>query len=64
MIQLDLNDREQSLLRWVLEYNLANLREEIGRTDDYNYRMGLKEREAVLNKILASLTSKPAETPG
>ncbi|MGE5140904.1 MAG: hypothetical protein ACM3JD_15670, partial [Rudaea sp.] len=42
----------------VLEDTLADLRGEIGRTDDYSYRSMLKEREAVLNKILSALDAQ------
>ncbi len=57
-IQLDLTEQEQTVLHYVLQENLADLRAEIGRTDDYSYRSMLKEREAVLSKILFALDSQ------
>ncbi len=55
MIQLDLDDREQTVLCAEIKDDLADLRAEIGRTDSYDYRTMLKEREAVLNKIAQAL---------
>ncbi len=55
MIYLNLTSEEQDLLLELLESCLADLREEIGRTDDHIYKRMLKDREARLTKLLASL---------
>ncbi len=55
MLQIELDEQEQKVLCSELEDTLADLRAEIGRTDSYDYRMMLKERESVLSKIVDAL---------
>ena len=64
-VHLELTEQEQSVLHYVLQDTLADLRAEIGRTDDYSYRSMLKDREALIGKILFALDaqSKRPSTP-
>ena len=55
MLELDLNEEEQSILKMVLESYLSDLRMEIADTDSYDFRQGLKERKAVLIKVIEAL---------
>ncbi len=57
MLQIELDEQEQQVLCSELTDTLSDLRAEIGRTDSYDYRMMLKERESVLNKIVDALES-------
>ncbi len=59
MIHLELNDEEKEVLTTTLESYLSNLRYEIANTDNYDFRLQLKAKKAVLMKIAAAL-----ETPG
>jgi hypothetical protein len=55
MIQLTLNEAEVLALRAVLEHYIPDLRMEIADTEQMEFRELLKEREAILKRILASL---------
>ena len=56
MIQLTLNTDEASTLRVVLENYISDLRMEIADTEQMEFREQLKDREAVLKKIVAMLS--------
>jgi hypothetical protein len=55
MLQLDLNDAEKTHLIEALESYLSDLRYEIADTDSQDFRERLKEKKAVLEKILTAL---------
>ena len=55
MLIVDLNQEEQEVLRIVLESYLSDLRMEISHTDSWDFREHLKERKAVIIKVLDSL---------
>lgn len=55
MAALELSDEEREALVKLLEENVSDLRYEIGNTDSYDYRKGLKHKEAVLGAVLARL---------
>ncbi len=55
MVTLQLTDEEQSVLTVLLEEDIPDLRYEIGATNGYDYRQGLKHKEQVLKAILAKL---------
>jgi hypothetical protein len=55
MVTLQLTDEEQNVLTTLLEEDIPELRYEIGNTDSYDYRQGLKNKEQVLKAILAQL---------
>ncbi len=63
MVQIELNEQEQNVLCLELSCTLSDLRAEIGRTDSYDYREKLKEREAVLNKVRGALEICDEEKP-
>jgi hypothetical protein len=55
MLQLDLSPQEVGILQHVLESYLSDLRMEIADTDRMAFRERLKERKAVLMKILGTI---------
>lgn len=55
MIQIELDSRSRQTLHQVLESYLAELREEIGDTDDFEFRGILKERLEMLMRIVQQL---------
>lgn len=59
MIQLDLTAEEQEILRTVLESYHSDLRMEIADTDSQDFREMLKERKAVVRKVLEALGGAP-----
>ncbi len=52
MIQLELTDDEQGILKKALESYISDLRMEIADTDNMDFRNKLKEKEQVLNKVV------------
>ena len=52
---LTLNDEERQVLADVLNELLPNLREEVYKTESYDYREQLKRREAVIKTLLGRL---------
>ncbi len=55
-MQLNLSATEASVLLEVLTSHLAALRVEIGRSDHREYRDMLRQRDEVLERIVAQLT--------
>ena len=55
MVTLQLTDEEHGVLTVLLEEDIPDLRYEIGNTDSYDYRQGLKHREQLLKAILEKL---------
>jgi hypothetical protein len=55
MVQLDLSEEERQILLEVLETALSDLRMEIADTDRMDFREMLKERKAVLSKVIEAL---------
>ena len=51
MLELDLSQEEQVILKSLLESELSDLRMEIADTDRMEFRDMLKERKAVLIKV-------------
>jgi hypothetical protein len=62
-MELSLQPEEVTLLRQVLANYLADLRMEIGKTEQYDFRQALKRNEALLKGLLARLESPAAGTP-
>jgi hypothetical protein len=54
-MQLNLSATEATELREVLTSHLASLRVEIGRSDHREYRDMLRQRDEVLERIVAQL---------
>jgi hypothetical protein len=54
-MQLNLNSTEATVLREVLTTHLAALRVEIGHTDHREFREMLRQRDEVLERIVAQL---------
>ena len=55
MMQLSLTKDETTMLTEILESYRSDLRMEIADTDSMDFREQLKQREALLNKILSQL---------
>jgi hypothetical protein len=53
--QFAVDDAETTLLRQVLERAISSLREEIGKTENYQMRQELKADESRLKAMLARL---------
>ncbi len=60
MIQLDLAPAERQILIEILESAHSDLRMEIAHTDSMDFRDMLKDRKAVLAKVLESLRGPAA----
>ena len=56
-MQITLSVEERDTLVDTLTTTLSNLRYEIGNTDSYDYRQGLKEKEARLERIVEALNA-------
>jgi len=61
MTRVELTAKELTMLTELLESSLSELRTEIAHTDNRDYRLGLKEREAFLEDFLKRLASSAAE---
>ncbi len=57
-MKLDLTPEEADLLATVLDEYLIDLRGEIADTDDYTFRMGLKEKHATLKALLERIATE------
>jgi len=57
-MQITLDEYEHKVLRESIEDTLANLREEIYKTEDFDYKEQLKRRKAALEAILERLGQK------
>jgi hypothetical protein len=55
--RFSLSPEELSLLRDLLEEAYRNLKEEIYHTEDHAFKAGLKEREAILQRLLARINA-------
>ncbi len=55
MLQIELIDEEQHILKEILEGDLSDLRMEIRETDDRTFKEMLKNKEQVMEKILEML---------
>jgi hypothetical protein len=54
-MELILHDDEAQLLRQVLTQHISNLKLEIGGTENFAWRQGLKEDRATLTALLSRL---------
>jgi len=61
-MQLNLDENEVSAILEALSTYIPNLREEIGKTESYDYREGLKAQEAVLTGLVAKLGGSISST--
>lgn len=62
---LELSEHEGDLIRLVLEKFLSDLKEEIYKTESYDYRMELHRQEKLLQGLLQRLAelAEPAPSP-
>ncbi len=56
-MQILLNDEERQTLVEILNETLPNLREEVYKTETFDYREQLKRRESLLVSLLARLSA-------
>jgi hypothetical protein len=61
-MQINLDENEVSALLEALSTYIPNLREEIGKTESYDYREDLKAQEAILTKLVAKLGGSISST--
>lgn len=59
-MDLHLDDRQQELLRRILEQWISGLKMEIGSTDDYTFRGQLKEDKDLAISILGQIDEAAA----
>ena len=57
-MQLALSEEEREVLAEILQDVLPNLREEVYRTENYDYREQLKQRETVVRDLLSRLAAE------
>lgn len=58
MLSLQLTPEDVQVLREILESYLGELRVEVHHTDDFDYREGLKHKEAIVKKLLQHLQAE------
>ncbi len=56
-MQIALNDEERRVLLEVLNETLPDLREEVYKTENFDYRAQLKRREVLLKSLLERLSA-------
>ncbi len=61
MINLQLDEEEKNVLLQMLESCISDLHDEISGTDNFDYKLMLKGRKAVLLKLLESLKELATE---
>ena len=54
-MELHVDEAESQALREILQRALGTLKEEIYKTEDADYKVGLKSREAAILSLLAKL---------
>ncbi len=59
-MEIALNDEERQTLIEILNETLPNLRAEVYRTENYDYREELKQREAIIKQLIARLSPAAA----
>jgi len=59
-MQLALDTEEATLLHRILTSYLSDLRAEIGKTENFDFRQGLKEDEVRIKALLNRLMPSPA----
>ena len=55
MISMQLSQAELDLLRELLESEIPELRDEIWHTDDHDFRESLKQRQKLIESLLAKV---------
>jgi hypothetical protein len=58
MPRIEVTSEEASELRSILEDYLSDLRMEIVDTEAHNFRVGLKKRKELIEKVLSQLTAE------
>lgn len=63
-MQLNLDAREVVLMRRLLDRALGEMREEVYKTENYEWRESLKDDEVLLKSLLERLGEVPMANPG
>jgi hypothetical protein len=58
-MDLTIDAEESRVLRRVLDHYLREIREEIGKTENFDYRQGLKQDEEILKALIARVEPEP-----
>jgi hypothetical protein len=58
-VDLTLSDEEVSLLTELLDRDLRDLKQEIGSTEGFEFREGLKAQEQTMVGLIEKLTGSP-----
>jgi hypothetical protein len=61
-MQVNFDQYEVAALTGALEYYIPQLRAEIGKTEDYDMRQGLKAQEAALTSVLTKIGGSISDT--
>jgi hypothetical protein len=61
-MEINLQDNEVATLLTALGQYISGLREEIGKTENYDYREDLKEQLATLNGVITKLGGSAPST--
>jgi hypothetical protein len=61
-MQLDISADEARVLAELLEKALGDIREQVYKAEVADYKVLLKQREAVITQVLARLRARPAVT--
>lgn len=60
MVELNLNDEQQTLLTSILQESLGEVREEVYKSELSEYRDELKKKEDLIRGLLTELGAPPA----
>ncbi len=63
-MQVNLQDDEVGAVLQALDYYIPQLREEIGKTENYNMREQLKAQQAALRSAVVKLGGSVSDTEG
>ena len=58
-MQLEISTDEAAVLAEVLDSALGDLREEIYKAEVADYKVGLKQRETIVTRLLEQLRARP-----
>lgn len=61
-MQLEITQQEQEFLKEVLQRDYQELREEVYKTEDYKFKLGLRERERLCESVLNKLAAEVVKT--
>lgn len=57
-MQIQISPEEQAFLKELLQRDYQDLREEIYKTEDHTFKRGLREKEKIIESLLAKLKAE------